>query len=96
MTGGARLVGFTLTNGASLVGRALPPSASGQHYEAWLADGKGGMVPMGGFRVAADGSVRAGMVINEDLSRYAYVDVSVERDGAPPRHAGGSILRADL
>lgn len=81
---------------ARLVGSGLPPSADGQHYEAWLARKDGSMKSMGEFTVAKDGTVEAGMPFKENLSDYAFVDVSVEPDDGPPTHSGKSVFRADL
>lgn len=79
-----------------LEGDGLPPSASGQHYEAWLAAADGTMKPLGGFRVSPDGSVNAGMELHEDLSKFDYIDVSVETDPEPTTHSGKSVLRVQL
>lgn len=79
-----------------LVGNGLPPSAQGQHYEAWLAAADGHMKPLGGFRVSADGSVRAGMELHDDLSQYDFIDVSVESAPNPTTHSGKSVLRVQL
>lgn len=95
--GGAARAELTVTgNTVALVGRDLPPTPRGKHYEAWLARADGSMKPMGGFRVGEDGTVQAEMELNEDLSQYSYIDVSVEPNDGPPVRSGDSVLRAQL
>jgi anti-sigma-K factor RskA len=54
------------------------------------------MVPMGGFRVGADGQADVHMTVEADLARYAFVDISVEPDGGSGTHSGRSVLRGPL
>jgi anti-sigma-K factor RskA len=81
---------------AELQASGLRPNGTHEHYEAWLADRGGRMVPMGSFRVGADGKADVHMTVDADLATFAFVDVSVEPDGGPPTHSGASILRARL
>jgi anti-sigma-K factor RskA len=81
---------------AELQASGLRPNGTHEHYEAWLADRGGRMVPMGSFRVGADGKAEVHMTVDADLATFAFVDVSVEPDGGPPTHSGASILRARL
>ena len=81
---------------AELQASGLRPNATHEHYEAWLADRGGRMVPMGSFRIGADGKADVHMTVDADLADFAFVDVSVEPDGSPPTHSGTSILRGDL
>ena len=81
---------------AELQASGLRPTGAQEHYEAWLADRGGHMVPMGSFRVGADGQVDVHMRVEADLARYAFVDISVEPDGASGTHSGRSVLRGPL
>jgi anti-sigma-K factor RskA len=81
---------------AELQASGLRPNGTHEHYEAWLADRGGRMVPMGSFRVGADGKADVHMTVDADLATFAFVDISVEPDGGPPTHSGASILRARL
>jgi anti-sigma-K factor RskA len=81
---------------AELQASGLRPNGRHEHYEAWLADRGGRMVPMGSFRVGPDGKADVHMTVDADLATFAFVDVSVEPDGGPPTHSGASILRARL
>jgi anti-sigma-K factor RskA len=93
--GHARLVVHT-TGEAELRASGLRPSGTHEHYEAWLGDRRGRMVPMGGFRVGADGQADVHMTVEADLARYAFVDISVEPDGGSGTHSGRSVLRGPL
>jgi len=97
VSGGAARAKLTVTgNNVELVGSDLPPTPAGKHYEAWLARDDGSMKPMGGFNVGDDGTAQAEMELNEDLSQYSYIDVSVEPNDGPATRSGASVLRAQL
>ncbi|HET6509143.1 MAG TPA: anti-sigma factor [Baekduia sp.] len=81
---------------AELLGTGLRPSGPHDHYEAWLADDRGRMVSMGTFRVSPSGRVDVRMAIVVDLSAYALIDVSLERDDGNPAHSAISVFRAHL
>jgi anti-sigma-K factor RskA len=81
---------------AELQASGLRPNGTHEHYEAWLADRGGRMVPMGSFRIGADGKADVHMTVDADLANFAFVDVSVEPDDGPPTHSGTSVLRGLL
>jgi anti-sigma-K factor RskA len=81
---------------AELRAAGLRPSGAHDHYEAWLADDRGRMVPMGTFRVGASGRADVHMPVAVDVARYALVDVSLEPDDGNPGHSGDSVLRGRL
>jgi anti-sigma-K factor RskA len=95
-SGGAGEIVVRASGDAELQANGLRPSRTHEHYEAWLADRGGRMVPMGSFRVGADGKADVHMTVDADLATFAFVDVSVEPDGGPPTHSGTSVLRANL
>jgi anti-sigma-K factor RskA len=94
--GGAGEIVVRASGDAELQASGLRPTGTHEHYEAWLADRGGRMVPMGSFRVGADGKADVHMTVDADLATFAFVDISVEPDGGPPTHSGASILRARL
>lgn len=94
--GGAAQLVVHASGDAELQASGLRPNGTHEHYEAWLADRSGRMVPMGSFRVGADGKADAHMTVEADLATYAFVDISVEPDGGPPTHSGTSVLRGRL
>jgi anti-sigma-K factor RskA len=94
--GGAGEIVVRASGDAELQASGLRPNGTHEHYEAWLADRGGRMVPMGSFRVGADGKADVHMTVDADLAAFAFVDVSVEPDGGPPTHSGTSVLRANL
>jgi anti-sigma-K factor RskA len=94
--GGAGEIVVRASGAAELRASGLRPNGTHEHYEAWLADRGGRMVPMGSFRVGADGTVDVHMTVDANLATFAFVDISVEPDGGPPRHSGTSILRARI
>lgn len=71
----------------------LPASRDGDFYAVWLLDASGEMIPIGSFRVGADGTATVRVPLPEDPSRFDYVDVSVEPGDGDPRHSGHSVLR---
>ena len=79
----------------TLEARGLAPDRRGYH-ELWLlpAEGGGDPVPVGRFRVGADGRATATLRLPGDPSRFALYDVSEEPDDGNPAHSGRSILRA--
>jgi anti-sigma-K factor RskA len=79
----------------TLEATGLAPDRRG-HHELWLlpAEGGGDPVPVGRFRVAADGRATATYRLPADPGRYALYDVSEEPDDGNPAHSGRSILRA--
>lgn len=81
---------------AELRAAGLRPSGTHDFYEAWLADDRGHMVSMGTFRVGPSGRVDVHMAVAVDVSRYALVDVSFERDDGNPAHSDDSVLRGRL
>jgi anti-sigma-K factor RskA len=93
--GAAELV-VRASGDAELQASGLRPNGKREHYEAWLADRGGRMVPMGSFRIGADGKADVHMTVDADLANFAFVDISVEPDDGPPTHSGASVLRGLL
>jgi anti-sigma-K factor RskA len=83
-------------NEAELSGHGMPPSGPDDYYEAWLADARGRMVSMGTFRVGRDGAVDVHMAVAVDVSRYRFVDVSLEPNDGDPAHSDRSVMRAPI
>lgn len=79
----------------TLEARGLAPDRRG-HHELWLlsADGRGDPLPVGRFRVGADGRAVATLRLPADPGRFALYDVSEEPDDGNPAHSGRSVLRA--
>jgi anti-sigma-K factor RskA len=94
--GGAAELVVHASGDAELQASGLQPNGTHEHYEAWLADRSGRMVPMGSFRVGSDGKADVHMTVDADLATFAFVDISVEPDGGPPTHSGASVLRGRL
>lgn len=78
-----------------LAASGLRPDAEGFH-ELWLlpADGEGAPVPIGRFRVGADGTATGRFVLPGDPARFALFDVSEEPADGDPQHSGKSVLQA--
>lgn len=94
--GGAAELVVHASGDAELQASGLRPNGTHEHYEAWLAERGGRMVPMGSFRIGADGKADVHMTVDADLADFAFVDISVEPDDGPPTHSGTSILRGNL
>ena len=94
--GGAAELVVHASGDAELQASGLRPNGTHEHYEAWLADRGGRMVPMGSFRIGADGKADVHMTVDADLADFAFVDISVEPDDGPPTHSGTSVLRGRL
>jgi anti-sigma-K factor RskA len=94
--GGAAELVVHASGDAELQASGLRPNATHEHYEAWLAERGGRMVPMGSFRIGADGKADVHMTVDADLADFAFVDISVEPDDGPPTHSGTSVLRGRL
>lgn len=71
----------------------LPASHDGDFHAVWLLDAPGKMIPIGSFRVGADGTAAVRVPLPVDPSRFDDVDVSVEPADGDPRHSGHSVLR---
>ena len=78
---------------ATLVVSDLEPSRRGEFYELWLLSPPGDLVSLGSFRVTAAGRTTLDVRVPVDLSRYRFVDVSVETDDGDPSHSSRSVLR---
>lgn len=80
---------------AGLEVRGLAPSRPGEHYELWLLNTPQDLVSVATFRVDADGRARIAFPLGVDPGRYAFLDVSVERDDGNPAHSARSVLRSE-
>ena len=78
---------------ATLAVSGLDPSRRGEFYELWLLNPPGDLVSLGSFRVTASGRATLDVRVPVDLSRYRFVDVSVETDDGDPSHSSRSVLR---
>jgi hypothetical protein len=78
---------------ATLVVSGLEPSRRGEFYELWLLSPPGDLVALGSFRVTAAGRATRDVRVPVDLSRYRFIDVSVEPDDGDPSHSSRSVLR---
>jgi anti-sigma-K factor RskA len=78
-----------------LAASGLRPDARGFH-ELWLlpSDGQGDPVPIGRFRVRADGTATGRYTLPGDPARFALFDVSEEPADGDPHHSGKSVLQA--
>ena len=77
------------------VGGAVPDRGDAYH-ELWLLPRAGDPVPVGRFRVDAEGRAVVTFKLPADPGRFAYLDVSTEPDDGDPAHSGKSILRAPV
>jgi hypothetical protein len=76
-----------------LVVRGLRPAPRGHHYTVWvLRRGSREMTPVGSFAQAPD-TLELPLPGAGD---YAAVDISLQRDEAPPAHSGVSVAGATL
>ena len=92
--GGDGKVKLARTGGrATLVVSGLEPSRRGEFYELWLLSPPGDLVSLGSFRVTTAGRATLDVRVPVDLSRYRFVDVSVEPDDGDPSHSSRSVLR---
>jgi hypothetical protein len=76
--------------------RAVTPDDEAHFHEVWLLPAEGEPVPVGRFRVAADGHAEATFRLPAGADRYAYLDVSVEEADGDAGHSGRSVLRAPV
>ena len=98
----AALADFTGSGEAQLEGRNLVVAVNGlrpiagEFYELWLLDIENGqlhdLVSLG--TIDTGGTFHIASAV--DLSRYNYVDISIEPDDGNPAHSGDSVLRGQL
>lgn len=72
--------------------RDLPPAPSGHHYTVWvLRTGSEQMTPVGSFSTASELELPL-----PGPASYAALDISLQRDDAPPTHSGISVAGASF
>jgi len=72
-----------------------PPA--GDHYELWLLNRSGPVVPQSlGVIDSPNGEMRATVPATVDTSKFDVVDISLEADDGNHNHSGHSLLRGTL
>jgi anti-sigma-K factor RskA len=71
----------------------LPATDSHHHYELWLMTSTTDLLPVGSFHVGPTGAVRMSATLPAPATRYRYLDISLQLDGAGPGISSRSLLR---
>jgi anti-sigma-K factor RskA len=72
----------------------LEATGDDRFYELWLMDsGARNLVSLGSFAVPASGAATVQVPLPADVTRFGYVDLSLEPADGDPAHSGDSVLR---